>query len=106
MVSARTGSAPLYATFQLLRSRPSRCSEVILRTHSSYAKLGPPLIVAWYREMACNHRTGRCRKDCGGIRKQLRPLYTGWIIPLVSPMSWKAGSHVTDVISDGRSKSE
>ena len=34
-VSARTGSAPLKATRQLLRSRVFRCSGVILRTHRS-----------------------------------------------------------------------
>ena len=45
-VSARTGSAPLYATFQSLRSSPPRCSGVVFRVHISYAKLGPPLIEA------------------------------------------------------------
>jgi hypothetical protein len=57
----------LKASVQLERSSVARCSGVVFRTHSSYAKFGPPLMVARYLEIACSHRSGFCRKATGDI---------------------------------------
>ena len=81
MVEARTGSAPLKAMFQRLRSRPARSSAVIRPVQRSYPKLGPPLRVPPYRDMAWSQRRGRWRNAAGAISTPGNPLYRGWMMP-------------------------
>ncbi|CAM3253134.1 hypothetical protein COSO111634_08380 [Corallococcus soli] len=70
-VSGRMGSAPVKATSQRLRSTACRSSGVLLRTHRSKAKLGPPLMVPPKRLTASIHAMGRLRKLRGDISAAL-----------------------------------
>jgi hypothetical protein len=67
MVSAFSGSAPLYATCHDDRSNPARSSGVVLRTHRSNPKLGPPAVVPRKWEMARSQFSGRLRNSSGDI---------------------------------------
>ncbi|CAM3969020.1 hypothetical protein COSO111634_30205 [Corallococcus soli] len=82
------GSAPQNATSQRLRSRPCRSAGGMRRTHSSNAKLGPPLMVPPKRVSASSQARGRLRNDSGDISAVWKPWASGTSTPPMSPMSW------------------
>src|SRR4028118_1998481 len=47
---------------------------------------------------------GCCTKARGGIRNPGNPVYKGWIIPSISPISWKWGSQLTETLAGVNSK--
>ena len=82
------GSAPQKATSHRLRSNPSRSAGAMRRTHSSKAKLGPPLMVPPSRVSVSSHKRGRLRNSSGDISAVWKPWYSGTRMPPMSPMSW------------------
>ncbi|MDC0685105.1 hypothetical protein POL72_45750 [Sorangium sp. wiwo2] len=83
------------ATVHERRSSAARSSRVALRAQRSYAKFGPPLVVARKWEIALSHRSGLSRKASGDMCVQGKPTKIGCSTFPMSPMSWKSGSHPT-----------
>ena len=87
IVSWRTGSAPLKATFQHDRSRPCSCSGRNRWTHRSYAKFGPPAISARKAWIARSHVSGRCTNVAGAISTQSGRDRASAVMFRIRPMS-------------------
>src|SRR5689334_16853449 len=54
--------------------------------------------------MAFSQRRGLCRKAAGDIRMPRKPLYRGWMMPSTRPISWKCGSHDSEMLCEECSK--
>ena len=76
-------------------------ASVVRRAASSKAKLGAPEKHVGLCAISCIQLAGLARNASGLVSTASQPVTSGEQTPMMSPRSWKKGSHDTTEVSSG-----